>query len=223
MVIQFGSQYFGFAWPDGVTLMTPMFALGSMLLIGIGVVRVFRSHSRAQSYIIISWSLCLLPFIFINPSLTSIVFLPMVLLLATGLDGILSFWYRLFPRNPYARIGGLIPLVVLVGALVLTGLDRYVYGYHYDPRIVPSFSTDLKLMPSDTKNLVVADDQVAFYSVVAKHQHRGMNVSTEPNGQDFTATNEAKAVYPNYTIEKIITSSNTNQSDRFYVYKSTLK
>lgn len=223
MAIQFGNQYFGFAWPDGLTLMTPMFALGSMLLIGIGALRIFRSHSRAQSYIIISWSLCLLPFVFINPSLTSIVFLPMVLLLATGLDGILAFWYRLFPLNPYARIGGLVPIVVLVGALVLTGLDRYVYGYHYDPRIVPSFSTDLKLMPSETKNLVVSNDQLAFYSVASKHLHRDINVGVTPHGQEFTATRDAKGVYPNYSIDKIITSSYANESDRFYVYKTTLK
>ncbi|HRN97644.1 MAG TPA: glycosyltransferase family 39 protein [Candidatus Saccharibacteria bacterium] len=219
MVIQFGTQYFGFAWPDGTTLMTPMFALGSMLLIALGLYRVYRSKTRAQSYIIIAWSVCLLPFVFINPGLMSIVFLPMVLLLSTGLDGLLSFWYRLFPRNPYARIGGLIPLVVLVGALVLTGLDRYMYGYHYDPRIVANFSYDLRLLPKDTKTLLVSGDELAFYSSVAKHSHNNMVVSTTPSGDGFTATHKAKGVYKNYTINKIITSPRANDADRFYLYK----
>lgn len=223
MVVQFGAQYLGFAWPGGMTLMTPLFALGSMLLIALGIYRLYRSRTRAQSYIIIIWSLCLLPFVFINPNLTSIVFLPMVLLLSTGLDGLLSFWYRLFPRNPYARIGGLIPMVVLVIALVLTGLDRYIYGYHYDPRIVSNFSLDLRIMPKDTNNLVVSQHELVFYSSVAKHSHDNLNVSTVPNGNEFTATHAAKGVYPNYKIDKIITSSDANNSDRFYLYKITAK
>ncbi len=48
------------------------------------------------------------PVILINPIFTSVTFVPIVLLLAAGLTSLIGYWYRLFPRNPYARVAGLI-------------------------------------------------------------------------------------------------------------------
>lgn len=211
-------QYLGFAAQSTTGLMTPVFGLGSMLIIGFGVYKLVRTRDSTQSYLIIIWLICLIPVLVTNPSFTSVTFLPLVLLLATGLESLLGYWYRLFPLNPYARLAGLIPLVVLVGALVLSGLERYVYGYHYDPSTVANFSQDLSLLPKDTKELVVSSDQVAFYQVVATHQ-KGLQITTAATGDSFTTTNSAKADLPGVHVSQIITSSSSQSADRFYVYK----
>lgn len=211
-------QYLGFAAPSGTDLMTPVFGLGSMLIIGFGIYELVRTRQSTQSYLIIIWLLCLIPVLITNPLFTSVTFLPLVLLLATGLTGLLDYWYSLFPRNPYARMAGLVPLVILVIALVLTGLDRYVYGYRYDPQTMPIFSQDLALLPKNTKQLVVANEQLPFYKVVAAH-NKNLSVSTKPSEKTFTASLAAKKAFDDYSITRIITSSTSQNADRFYVYK----
>lgn len=213
-----GAQYLGFTKPGGMTLMTPFFELGSMLIIGFGLFRIIHTVAAAKSYIVLIWIVCLIPVIILNPSFTSIVFLPMVLLLAYGLGFLLSYWYKLFPRNPYARIGGLIPMIILVTVLVFSGADRYVYGYRYDPDLVNNFSKDIKLIPKDTKYLVVSATEKPFYNVIAKHNKK-LSVTTIPQSNEFLTTREAKNTYPGFEVNQIITTPNYNNSDRFYLYK----
>lgn len=219
-----GAQYLGFSKPSGLTLMTPFFELGSSLIIAIGIYYVLKTRVTAKNYIITLWMVCLIPAVILNPDFTSITFLPLVLLLATGLNTLLAYWYNLFPRNPYARIGGLIPVVILVIVLVFSGASRFVYGYKYDPSIVPNFSHDLKLIPKSTKNIVVTADELPFYQVVASHNKK-LTVSVAPNINtiSFLATHEANRNFTGYKIDRIITSPMKNFSDRFYLYSADTK
>ncbi len=214
------AEYFGFDKPGGLTVMTPFFELGSMLIILIGIIHVIRTGITAKNYVIISWVVCLIPLMIFNPGLTSITYLPLVLLLATGLNTTLSYWYKLFPNNPYARIGGLIPVIVLVSALVFSGASRFVYGYEYDPSIVSNFSNDLELIPVNTKTLLVANSEKAFYEVVANH-NKNLAIITEPSGDEFLATHKSYNNFNGYKISKIITSSSKDDSNRFYLYTKT--
>lgn len=212
-----GSQYFGFSKPGGSLLMTPFFELGSMLIVAIGAYQVVKDRFTSKNYVIIFWSLCIIVAIIINPQFTSVSFLPIVLLLASGLNSLLSHWYELFPLNPYARIAGLIPLIILVSVLVFSGADRYIFGYNYDPNIVPYFSKDLNIISDKIDNLVVSEQEYSFYSVVAKY-NKDVQVSIAPNGNEFWATRLAKQPFSGYELNQIITSSNKNNSDRFYLY-----
>ena len=212
------TQYFGFMGSSAVTIITPFFELGSSLLIAIGAYFVIKNRSTAKNYVVILWTLCLIPVIIINPDLTSITFLPLVILLGSGLNGLLSHWYNLFPHNPYARIGGLIPIVILVTVLVLSGVNRYVYGYRYNPNIVPNFSNDLRLIPKGTKNIVVSNNELAFYQVISKYNKK-ISISTAPTSDTFISTHDAVQVFNGYEISQIITTTTRDNSDRFYVYK----
>lgn len=214
------AQYLGFSKPGGLTIMTPFFELGSMIIITLGVYVVAKNHVTAKSHVIAIWSLMLAPLVIINPNLAVVTLFPMVLLLAKGMSKLLSYWYGLFPLNPYARIAGLIPIIILVTVLVLSGMDRYVYGYRYDPKIVPNFSRDLKLIPKNTKNIVVSKNELAFYRVV-EIRNKTFKVTTTPISDTFLATHDAKKQFDGYNIKRIITTSNTNNSDRFYLYTKT--
>lgn len=213
-----GDQYLNFINPGGTTVLTPFFELGSVLLIALGAYFVIQTRATAKSYVVILWTLCLIPVVIFNPSLTNITFLPLVLLLGSGLGGLLAHWYELFPRNPYARVGGLVPIIILVTALVFSGVDRYIYEYRYSPNIVPSFSKDLQLIPAGTKNIVVASNELEFYQVIAKYRKQ-LTISTYPAGDTFLATHGVSHPVKGYKIDQIITSSAKNNSDRFYVYK----
>jgi hypothetical protein len=216
---QLGQQFFGFVHPGGSVLMTPVFGLGSAMLIALGLVHTIRTSFTAKSYILFIWIVLLFIAIVLKPSFTTVTFLPLVLLLTTGILALMNYWYRLFPRNPYARIGGLIPIVILVVALVASGLDRYIYGYHYDPSIASNFSHDLSLLPKNTRQLVVAPSEYDFYNVLADH-NKTLSVTLSPSLSEFTATHNANTLFQGYSLQRIITSQSTTDSDRFYIYKN---
>jgi hypothetical protein len=219
-VITVLSQYFMFWQPGTSALMTPVFGLGSVILILLGSYRLFRTRDTTRSYLIIIWIICLIPVLLLNPIFTSVTFVPSMLLLAAGLTSLISYWYRLFPFNPYARITGLIPIIILVMALSISGLSRYIYGYHYNSIQATLFSKDLTLLPDDTKQLIVSDEQRPFYTAVAKYQ-TNIQVVTQPTDDTVVVTRDARKTIPGYEINRIITNGFENESDRLYVYKKT--
>lgn len=210
-------QYFLFWEPSSTEVMTPVFGLGSALLILLGFARLIKTRETTRSYLIIIWVACLLPVLLFNPLFTTVTFVPSVLMLAAGLMSLIGYWYRLFPLNPYARIIGLIPIIILVGALIVTGLARYVYGYHYGTQVAPLFSKDLSLLPKDAKQLVVGDSEFDFYKAVSKYR-TDIELVTVPTDERFIVTKEARRDFEGYTIERIITSPRAHDADRLYVF-----
>lgn len=218
-LIELANQYFGFMSLGSQSVMLPVFGFGSMAIILYGLYRSIRTHETVQSYVILAWIVLLFPVLVINTAFTSIMFVPMLLLLATGLERILSSWYKIFPFNPYARVAGLIPLVVLVGGLILFGLERYGYGYRYAPTIVQNFSHDVLIIP-DVPVLVVADKEQPLYEAVASYG-RNFTVQTQPPADNSSYAVTAEAYDANAAIapNQIITTGAFNDAARFYVYK----
>lgn len=216
-------QYFMFWNPSFTTIATPVFGLGSALLIMIGLLRLVRTRETTRSYLVIIWILCLAPVLLLNPIFTSVTFVPSMLMLAAGLTSLIGYWYRLFPLNPYARIVGLVPIVILVSTLIITGLARYGYGYHYSPSLANLFSNDLRLLPADTKQLVVTENERAFYIAITKANGSPYEVVLQPTLQNFTVTRNAQPTFKDadFKVKRIVTSARTNDSDRFYVYDRT--
>ncbi|MNR08323.1 hypothetical protein D3C85_1244720 [compost metagenome] len=217
--------------------MTPIFSFGSIALIILGLLHIIRARHTARSYIISVWGLLLIPILLINPGFVSITFVPLVLLLATGVQTLLHQWYRLFPKNPYARIIGLLPLTILVGGLLLSGIERYMYGYHYDPRTATSFSRDLRLLNQELRKssgditLVSSKEHEAFYQAVAnnKTQHKNVTLqvaTTMPTTATTVLVERSQYKTTNVAsmpLQKILTDTRTDQADRFYLYKNTSK
>jgi len=213
-------QYFLF-WELGTsTLMTPVFGLGSVILITLGLYRMIRTRETTRSYLVIIWIICLSPVLLLNPAFTSVTFVPSMLMLAAGLTSLIGYWYRLFPLNPYARITGLIPIVILVFALSVSGLARYVYGYHYSAQQVALFNKDIALLPNDTKELVVSDTERDFYGAVAQYRD-DISIVTAPTGNSFVVTRDARQSFEGFKIDRIITNGHSKDADRLYIYKKT--
>ena len=214
-------QYFLFWGTSNTAVLAPVFGLGSVLLISLGLYRLILTREATRSYLVIIWLICLTPILILNPLFTSVTFIPSMLLLAAGLTSLISYWYRLFPHNPYARVAGLVPIVILVFALIATGLSRYVYGYHYSPDIAPLFSNDLRILPKDTKQLVVSEQELPFFTSVAAYRD-GLEAVTSPTAETITATRAARTQIPTtYEIIDIVTSSRSSEADRLYIYKKT--
>lgn len=230
--IQLLRQYFDFISPSSSMLMTPVYGLGSMALILLGIFRLATTKYTARSYLITAWIVLLLPVLLVNPTFTSVTFVPIMLLMAMGISALINNWYQLFPRNPYARIAGLIPLAVLIGGMMFTGIDRYTYGYLYDPNTAGNFSKDLTLFNNALKDkdrgktVVVADkDEIPFYTAVAKYKD-GLQVTTTntiPAKTTLFTHDAKKTAGAVATPYRIVTDGMVNESDRFYIYKTDAK
>jgi hypothetical protein len=221
-------QYFSFNTPGAGAIMTPIYSLGSMILIILGIIRLSTTNYTARSYIISAWVILLLPVLLINPNFSTITFVPAMLLMAMGISSLLRSWYQLFPRNPYARIVGLIPLTILIGGMFLTGVGRYVYSYTYNPNIARHFTHDLQIINNelDKKNgatvLAVTPSEKPFYDIVAQAHDGTVVTASHPDLKSATTIVSRRAhetgdfTSPN----RIITDARAEHADRFYIYKS---
>jgi hypothetical protein len=230
--IQLIKQYIDFLTPNSSALMSPIYSLGSMILILLGILRLATTKYTARSYITVTWIVLLLPVLVLNPNLVSVTFVPVFLLMAMGISTLLNNWYKLFPRNPYARIAGLIPLAVLIGGLIFSGIDRYVYGYLYAPQTASNFSQDLRIITDELNKkdreptmLVASEDEKPFYEVIAKHHEKVSVVSSIPEAPAplVIASRKTQPQALPQPPQTILTDSMTGDSDRFYIYKTGAK
>ena len=228
-------RYFDFITPSTTQLISPVFDPVRLILVALGTWQLARTHYNARSYTIATWLVLLIPVLLINPDYSSITFVPFLILMASGIYFILRSWYGLFPLNPYARVVGLLPLIVLVGGLVLTSIDRYTYNYQYGPTALQYLSQDSKLLTAElaaTKTptlIVVAKDELRFYQIMSKQVSERQKISlivTDNPERHFNTTQtaivskKAQASFNSQVPQKIITTSRAADADRFYVYKN---
>jgi hypothetical protein len=233
-MLQLLRQYFDFISPSSGEVMTPVYGLGSVILIMLGIVQLVTTKYTARSYIVTAWAVLLAPVLIINPGYISITFVPVMLLIAMGISMLLTSWYRLFPRNPYARFAGLLPLTVLIGGLVLSGVARYMYGYAYDPQTAGNFTHDLQMVNEQlskpnrgTTEIITSKDEEPFYKIIAKHK-TNVTVSSDAilgssNSHTAIVTHKAHKTDQSPQLYRIITDSTSHDADRFYIYKTDFK
>lgn len=234
-LIQLKRQYLGFIHPTYSSVMTPVYSLPLVLLALAGVYRIFTAKHTAKSYILVGWLALLLPIVVISPRLISVTFVPVLLLVGYGIQLVIRSWYRLFPKNPYARVAGLIPIVVLIGGLGLSGLDRFEYGYLYARTPDRVASEDLSILKKEllrfTKEddnvvLYVSEQETTFYQSMARHdkllKQSAITTTLPTTGSTVIVSHDATE-RPADSPEKILVNSSTADADRFYIYKKDKK
>lgn len=225
-------QYVGFWLPEAGALIHPVYGAGVVAVALVGLYRLLSATYTAKSYILSIWLVLAVVAVILIPDAASFTLLPVVLLLAFAIDYLIRSWYRLFPRNPYARVAGLIPLAILMIGLSVPSVQRFVYDYHYSEVASQIFTKDLALL-SEQKNtiLVVPQDQVDFYQVYANHSGRNIKVTTSTKRanqlQKTTKDLTTVAIHRDLVsdVEAIPTGILTNTShkdaNRFYLYTNT--
>ena len=226
-------NYGNFANPTSSSIITPVYGLGLVGLIFVGFYRLFTAKYTARSYLISFWLAALIPLVVLNPEFVSITFVPVMLLVALGVDYLISSWYKLFPKNPYARVFGLVPLGVLMIGLVLSSVDRYAYGLHYDSAVYASYNYDLPLLQHKLRSLddgtsvvlVTSKNTIDFYTIFAEHQKyiQSLTVVSKSSNlppADITITERDFAPSVKKIPSEILVTRSSSNADRFYLYKN---
>lgn len=229
------AQLFDFPQLYRADILTPLFGLSIFILACVGIYSLTTRKHSVQNYVISAWSLMVIPLFILNPERSEIVFVPVTLLVATGISYTLWYWYRLFPRNPYARAAGLLPVMVLVGGILVASSIRYFYTYTYSPVQASKISSDLRIVERFTRDhtspsiLVVSKDEKPFYDVYVQSNDVSLVVTTDADaiysknywGNEIIASRASSPVTQNKQSVRIIANDRSlTPSDRFYIYKN---
>lgn len=224
-----GRDLFGFFSNSNGYLLRPLYSLGLVMILCIGVYRLLTIKYTARSYaiLIITGFIGLLSLV--DPTHTLALYPMAILISAIGFDALVTSWYKLFPYNPYARVAGLVPIAILLVGLALSGVGRYLNDYTYNPSILSHYSLDLAILDKQltaaktTVQLVASEKEVPFYALVAHYDKRLSLVASAESEKDMVIVTAAsyKASPPARDIDEIVTSSRASDADRFYIYKST--
>jgi hypothetical protein len=221
----------GFGSTDSGYLIKPLYSIGFMLLIIIGIYKLVTYKYTARSYITLSLSVFLIPLVIFNPERVLYLFPLACLMLALGIATLVTDWYKLFPRNPYARIVGLIPLSIVVLGIAYSGIARYSSNYIYSPTILAHYSNDLRLIDREVSlshntkkpTVVVSKDTFSFYTMAASFNKDFIVTSELPTVPGKLIVSRNAHIKPKVDVEKIITSRFAENADRFYIYNYTAK
>jgi hypothetical protein len=125
-------------------------------------------------------------------------------------------------------------LTVLMFGLVVSNIDRYVYGLHYDKNVYAAYDYDVSILSKKlrtldhtaTVQLVVEPSKIEFYNSFARHQRyvSKLNVSADV---------KTVATAPLSIVERtmkgsitklpsdILVTRTAENADRFYLYKNS--
>lgn len=216
----------GFATVTNSYLIRPLYPVGIVLLMLVGLYRILTHRYTARSYITITWGLLTTALVLVNPAAVTNLYPVAAILISYGIIEMIRSWYKIFPTNPYARVAGFLPLSVLVVAFVLSGVTSFIGSYHNDPVIMSYYNSDLSLLRAtlaqkraqpQTTTVVVSQAELPFYGLVNKYDKR-FTVTTDPAAKAplTIATQSAKlAVAPT----SIVVDASSNRADRFYIYE----
>jgi hypothetical protein len=165
----------------------PLLATGAAAFLFAGIVRAvvdWRSI-RSQFLLLVLAISCII--IGLNPANTSysLFIVPVYLLVAAGVTVLFREWYRLFPRNPYARSFALLPITLLIAVIVTYHYQRYFVAWASVPATYRAYNDDLEIANKVIKDhpsltVIVKPDQIGLYKILEK-KHKGVSVvSTAP-------------------------------------------
>lgn len=213
---------------------TPALTLVSVALLLMGGARLLRDFHSVRAHVLLIWAALLLPIVGFNPNNLAVVFVPAILVITIGLNQIISYWYRLFPRNPYARLFGLLPLTILLFSIVQLSYQRYTYGMVYSPQAGSVFVPDAFMAQNEINKvkagvqvtIVVPEDKRAIYEVIASHRSGAAVASGDSaqmrDGEWLIAPSELQIINSKVPFTdppaKLLVSDHKDDALRFAVY-----
>ena len=229
---ELSTYYFGGS-PHAITpYLEPLFPIATALLLIIGFYRFILIKYTARSYVTWLWGIILVPMILLNPESFMMILPLTILMIAMGIASLIREWYVLFPRNPYARIVGLIPLGIIVVGISVTNTYHYIAGYHYAPQVANAYTNDVKALDRTLARTTASEAQKVtvlvprgerqFYELVARYDERFVVHQEKALPAQgiyiLQGTLRRDGVTPTAPPAFIAVDTRSENADRFYLY-----
>jgi len=183
---------------------TPLLTLPTVALATIGLILTIMDFHSVRSYVLLLWLAVLLPVVGINPTHLNVLFVPIMLLGAIGMQSLFRYWYDLFPRNPYARVFGLLPLLLLIASVVNLNYQRYFTGVPYARAAVQQFNSDALILHDTLTTKTYRDRRIVLVTSPERKALYQIDTAIAKNLQVVTAAE----FVPSPDVRDIIIDSN---------------
>ena len=220
LVDTFSKIFTSAAAPTGE--ISPIITPPIFVLMVVGAFSIAQSWYSTRAFLL--YSLTTLAFIAcaLSPSNSTLFSVPILILATTGLYGLIQSWYVLFPKNPFARIFGLIPISIFLVGFLTANIKFFSTTYFHSPEVGGNFNRDLSILlqnSSSENKLIVTEEEKPLFEILA-HQNR-IKLDGEADKIIISkAAYEQGVVKPTgFELSQIITSHTKSDSDRFYILK----
>lgn len=219
------APFFAFGASSVGAVLSPLFGMATAALVVIGLITSVGKFSNSRS--VVTGALVFFAIVAsgLNPHMSLVMFVPILLLVASGIEFTINRWYDLFPENPYARLFGVAPIALFVGISLASGMTHYFYGYRSVPAVAREFSDDLDLVreyvPSGGVLIVGDEDDLAlrFFKILEHEEDITVSDDLPDRAPELVATLGRWDGEVGLPLHEIITSSKASESDRLYIYK----
>ncbi len=196
------------------TLITPLLGIPIVILATVGFIRTLRDSHSVRSYVLLLWLAVLTPVIGLNPTHLHVIFVPVMLLGAIGMQSLFRYWYDLFPRNPYARIFGLLPLALFMGSLVTFNYQTYFTGTAYAAAAAGAFNADPVMLTQTIGSKVYRDQRITLITTADRQQLYQIDTAVTKHLRVVTPTQFVDAADANNVIVDIASEPLLNPIQR---------
>ena len=225
----------GFFRLQSDNILLPSLSIPVLVLCLIGIGQAVRNYYSNRSHLLLIWLAILLPISAFDPSRQWALFIPLTIFSIIGLNTLIRMWYGLFPRNPYARLFGLLPIAALLVTIVQFNYTRYFIGLNHNPNASSHYNSDARLLHRTIGTLdlhnkpvmvVVPQKDTAFYGI-EKETTRQLTVATTPTASFTGAILIAETMYSQLTdaekatlgtMTRLVVNDNSKDSLRFRVF-----
>lgn len=213
-------------WSEAPQLFVqPMFGLGTMIIILIGLYFLIKQSFSARGLIMLLFFGLSLIMTWITQDPSVVMLLPLTILLGYGIHNLTLSWMSIFPVNPYPRFVGTVIMGVMIIVLVFAGSDNLFKNYAHTPSLARQFSQDLSILRNFIKDkdavIIVTGNHTErdFYQKIHKDN---LTVTSQQPREESEAvviyTHEAHAKLNMLAPKQILTDHFSQDFDRFYVY-----
>lgn len=200
----------------------PLLSIGTVALLLAGLYRAVLDWRSMRTQFILFSLLVTLIILGVRPEPSyEPLLVPLFLLIASGVSVLFSQWYRLFPRNPYARSFGLIPIVILLSFIVVYHFQQYFSAWANAPQTYHTYNNDLSLVRKQLDKqpataLRVPEEDAALYKILVRsYPEATVNTPAQPHQATLTSA-KVSALAPG-PIATPIVNDNAKDSLRFWL------
>ncbi len=214
-------------------MILPLLSLPMLAFLIAGGLRILHQSHSVRAYVLLIWAALLVPIVGLNPSNLTVLLVPSMLVATIGVGLLITYWYKLFPLNPYARFFGIIPLAALMFVIVTFNYQRYFYGMLYSPQAITVFNQDAFLAQRQVHDLkepapltiVVPEQDAPLYQIIAESRPSTTVASgVDPAiivGTQLVAESQVgpyNAMQPLPIADKLLVTDHAESALRFRLY-----
>src|SRR6266496_689435 len=186
--------------PSTGVLIAPLLSIPVVALATVGLIRAITDYHSVWSYVLLLWLAVLLPVVGLNPTHLHVMLVPIMLLGAIGMQSLFRYWYDLFPRNPYARVFGLLPLLLLLASVISFNYQRYFVGVAYAQSSVQLYNVDPVLLHDTLASKSYRDQRIVLITSAEQKPLFNIAAATAKHLQVMTPAQFTSAADANNVI-----------------------